>query len=107
MAGGWQINLNDAFCHGHTIENNLLFNWVRETQDHGPINTWNRAAYMHVGKDGEPTNVPEWTHISHVRGTSRSAILSYGDCLSDLRSFEHWSMTDVALKRVSHLHFRT
>ena len=67
---GWQINLNDAFCHGHTIENNLLFNWVRETQDHGPINTWNRAAYMHVGKDGEPTNVPEWTHISHVRGTS-------------------------------------
>ena len=69
MAGGWQINLNDAFCHGHTIENNLLFNWVRETQDHGPINTWNRAAYMHVGKDGEPTNVPEWTHISHVRGT--------------------------------------
>eukprot|EP01051_Picozoa_sp_SAG22_P015733 SAG22_NODE_2100_length_3015_cov_2.342250_5_plen_48_part_00 len=33
------INLNDAFCHGHLIENNLLFNWVRETQDHGPINT--------------------------------------------------------------------
>lgn len=20
---------------------------------------------MHVGKDGQPTNVPEWTHISH------------------------------------------
>ena len=30
-----------------------------------PINTWNRAAYMHVRKDGEPTDVPEWTHISH------------------------------------------
>ena len=30
----------------------------------GPINTWNRAAYMHVGKDGNPTDVPEWTHIS-------------------------------------------
>ena len=53
------------FADGHTITHNLLFNWVRETQDHGPINTWNRAAYMHVGEDGEPTNVPEWTHISH------------------------------------------
>eukprot|EP01048_Picozoa_sp_COSAG05_P022219 COSAG05_NODE_4365_length_1549_cov_1.613793_2_plen_21_part_01 len=20
---------------------------------------------MHVGTNGEPTNVPEWTHISH------------------------------------------
>lgn len=58
------INLNDGFCHGHRIENNLLFNWVRETQDHGPINTWNRAAYMHLGVDGVPTDVPEWTHIS-------------------------------------------
>lgn len=28
------INLNDGFCHGHTIESNLLFNWVRETQVH-------------------------------------------------------------------------
>ena len=26
------INLNDAFGHGHVIESNLLFNWVRETQ---------------------------------------------------------------------------
>merc|ERR1711933_544530 len=59
------INLNDGFYGSKIIENNLIFNWVRETQDHGPINTWDRAAYMHVGKDGMPTNVPEWTHISH------------------------------------------
>ena len=60
------INLNDAFIHGHTISENLLFNWVRETQDHGPINTWNRAAYMFKGKaDGLPTTVPEWTRITH------------------------------------------
>jgi hypothetical protein len=26
------INLNDAYGHGHVIESNLLFNWVRETQ---------------------------------------------------------------------------
>ena len=40
------VNLNDAFCHGHNISGNTMFNWVRETQDHGAINTWNRAAYV-------------------------------------------------------------
>ena len=33
------INLNDGFGGGHSIEGNVIFNWVRETQDHGPINT--------------------------------------------------------------------
>eukprot|EP00966_Prymnesium_polylepis_P335469 7390828-Prymnesium_polylepis.1 len=36
------ININDGFCGGSHLENNVLFNWVRETQDHGPINTWDR-----------------------------------------------------------------
>lgn len=59
------INLNDQFCHGHVIRGNLLFNWVRETQDHGPINTWNRAMYLQRdGPDGGPTLVPAWTHVS-------------------------------------------
>jgi hypothetical protein len=40
------VNLNDGFCGGETIESNIFFNWVRETQDHGPINTWDRAMYM-------------------------------------------------------------
>ena len=43
------ININDSFCHGHTIRDNFLFNWVRETQDHGPINTWDRAMYIQKG----------------------------------------------------------
>ena len=58
------LNLNDQFCHGHTIRDNLLFNWVRETQDHGPINTWDRA--MYIQKDDpspNPTIIPKWTHI--------------------------------------------
>ena len=42
----------------------MLFNWVRETQDHGPINTWNRAGYLQRGDDGKPTSAPRWTHIS-------------------------------------------
>ena len=32
------INLNDGFGGGHHIEGNLIFNMVRETCDHGPIN---------------------------------------------------------------------
>ena len=59
------ININDQFCHGHRISNNLLFNWVRETQDHGPINTWDRALYLQGDrKAGQPTAIPEWAHIS-------------------------------------------
>ena len=58
------INLNDAFYFGHEISDNLIFNWVRETQDHGPINTWNRAAFLQKGSDGKPTTTPQWTHIS-------------------------------------------
>ena len=65
------INLNDQFCHGHTIVDNLLFNWVRETQDHGPINTWDRAMYIQKAGPGtengiaskNPTLIPQWTHI--------------------------------------------
>ena len=34
------INLNDGFAGGHLIASNLLFNSVRETNDHGAINSW-------------------------------------------------------------------
>jgi hypothetical protein len=30
------VNINDGFCGGTSIASNVLFNWVRETQDHGP-----------------------------------------------------------------------
>ena len=53
------------FADGHTITHNLLFNWVRETQDHGPINTWNRAAFVaRNGTSGQPTLIPPWTVIT-------------------------------------------
>ena len=58
------VNINDQFCHGHQIKGNLLFNWVRETQDHGPINTWNRAMYIQRNTlSREPTLTPEWVHV--------------------------------------------
>ena len=81
------INLNDQFCHGHTIEDNLLFNWVRETQDHGPINTWDRAMYIQKAESSEskngntnPTLVPRWTYIERnfiMNGPSRSPVADY------------------------------
>eukprot|EP00794_Sanderia_malayensis_P005521 gene5521-6206_t len=40
------ININDGFGGGNTITKNVLFNFVRETFDHGPINTWDRVPYL-------------------------------------------------------------
>ena len=40
------INFNDGFGGGHLVEHNLLFNAVRETGDHGPVNSYDRAPYL-------------------------------------------------------------
>ena len=36
------VNFNDAFMGGDVLEGNLLFNMVRETDDHGTFNSWDR-----------------------------------------------------------------
>jgi len=36
------ININDGFMGGDTFRQNLLVAWVKESADHGPINTWDR-----------------------------------------------------------------
>jgi hypothetical protein len=40
------VNVNDGAHGGHAIEGNLFFQTVRETQDHGAINTWEREPYL-------------------------------------------------------------
>ncbi|CAF4888323.1 unnamed protein product [Rotaria sp. Silwood1] len=40
------ININDGFYGNHTISHNVIFNAVRETSDHGPINSWDRQPYL-------------------------------------------------------------
>ena len=40
------ININDGFYGNHTISHNVIFNTVRETSDHGAINTWDRQPYL-------------------------------------------------------------
>jgi len=39
------ICIGDGTWGGHIIEDNELYNCVRETSDHGPINSWGREGY--------------------------------------------------------------
>jgi hypothetical protein len=39
------FNGNDGFFGGNVMSGNLVFNMVRETQDHGPANTWDRQPF--------------------------------------------------------------
>lgn len=47
------VNLNDGFGGGHEISGNLIFNMVRETCDHGPINSWDRLPLLSDVDQGE------------------------------------------------------
>jgi hypothetical protein len=58
------INVNDGFYGNHTISYNVIFNTVRETSDHGPINTWDRQPYL---TDSVQRGVPSlWQHVSYI-----------------------------------------
>lgn len=41
------FNINDGFAGGHVLEQNLVFNAVRETADHGCFNSWDRQPYAY------------------------------------------------------------
>jgi len=52
------INFLDGFGGGNLIEGNLAFNFVRETGDHGPFNSWDRQPYLttvRLGDDEPPS----------------------------------------------------
>eukprot|EP00040_Diaphanoeca_grandis_P035793 m.225897 g.225897 ORF g.225897 m.225897 type:complete len:841 (-) comp33472_c0_seq5:209-2731(-) len=59
------INFNDGFGGGNIIENNLLFNFCRESSDHGPFNSWDRNMYLvHQPTDsGKPSVFPQYNTI--------------------------------------------
>ncbi len=75
------INICDGCFGGHKIEDNDLFDCVRETGDHGPFNSWGRDRFWSLG--GEDTmgrrgkakkpyallDAIETTHIHHNRIT--------------------------------------
>jgi hypothetical protein len=43
------INICDGSFGGHRIQNNLVFDTVLETGDHGPFNSWGRDRYWSLG----------------------------------------------------------
>jgi hypothetical protein len=60
------INVNDGFYGNHTISGNVLFNTVRETSDHGPINTWDRQPFLTDGlQSGQPSLRQHQSYIHH------------------------------------------
>ena len=38
---------------------------MRESGDHGPINSWDRVPYITTVATGKPSVVPKWRHIHH------------------------------------------
>ncbi|CAF4219129.1 unnamed protein product, partial [Adineta steineri] len=58
------ININDGFYGNHTLSWNVMFNTVRETSDHGAINTWDRQPYL---SDAVQSGLPSlWQHGSYI-----------------------------------------
>ena len=58
------ININDGFYGNHSLSYNVIFNTVRETGDHGPINTWDRQPFL---TDAVQAGVPSlWQHESYI-----------------------------------------
>lgn len=49
------INFNDGLSGGSIVSRNLLFNFCRESSDHGPFNSWNRQVYLFDGPNGTAT----------------------------------------------------
>ncbi|MFF1686551.1 right-handed parallel beta-helix repeat-containing protein [Streptomyces sp. NPDC058254] len=45
------VDINDGTWGGHVIENNDIFNCVKETSDHGPINSWGRDRFWPLTAD--------------------------------------------------------
>ncbi len=59
------INFNDGFGGGNLLENNLIFNMVRETGDHGTFNSWDRQPYLTEVQDGRtPSLIPATSNIT-------------------------------------------
>eukprot|EP01064_Diplonema_japonicum_P030955 TRINITY_DN539_c0_g1_i1.p1 TRINITY_DN539_c0_g1~~TRINITY_DN539_c0_g1_i1.p1 ORF type:complete len:807 (+),score=265.40 TRINITY_DN539_c0_g1_i1:43-2463(+) len=59
------INFNDGFGGADTLHGNLVFSALRETQDHGPFNSWDRQPFLTTVRTGEPSVQMAWRTISN------------------------------------------
>ena len=58
------INFNDGFGGSNLVKNNLIFNMVRETGDHGPFNSWDREPFLTEVRDGTPSLIQAQSNIT-------------------------------------------
>ena len=58
------INFNDGFGGGNLVKNNLIFNMVRETEDHGTFNSWDRLPYLTDVRNGTPSLFPAQNNMT-------------------------------------------
>ncbi|MFB9201357.1 OmpL47-type beta-barrel domain-containing protein [Nonomuraea spiralis] len=67
------VNINDGTWGGHVIEDNDIFDCVKETSDHGPINSWGRDRFWPLSagdaqkKAYAKLDATETTKIRHNR----------------------------------------
>ena len=47
------VNFNDGTAGGEILEKNLVFNFVRESGDHGMFNAWDRQPIVHDGDQAQ------------------------------------------------------
>lgn len=45
------------------LRGNLLFEWVRKTSDHGPVNSWDRMPWLTDVRNGSASLIPAFHHI--------------------------------------------
>mmetsp|Transcript_34796 Transcript_34796/g.91091 ORF Transcript_34796/g.91091 Transcript_34796/m.91091 type:complete len:314 (+) Transcript_34796:205-1146(+) len=57
------VNYNDGMGGGDLLEANIIFGMVRETQDHGAFNSWDRQPFL-VERDGKQVFEPLYREIT-------------------------------------------
>eukprot|EP00755_Sulcionema_specki_P008788 Sspe_Gene.41907::Locus_20289_Transcript_1_1_Confidence_1.000_Length_2420::g.41907::m.41907 len=58
------INFNDNLGGGSAIRRNVLFNFCRESGDHGPFNSWDRQIFLTLVR-GYASTIPKWNTIEN------------------------------------------
>ena len=62
---------------GSVVANNLIFNFVRETADHGNENSWSRLPFVSTVRDGTASMVPAWnSNLRNLMMTTNFGFMS-------------------------------
>ncbi len=57
------VNFNDGGPGGEQMIGNLVFNFVRESGDHGMFNSWDRQPWLYTAEDGSTRLAPKTQQI--------------------------------------------